>query len=121
VKKVTVRATRPLPQLQLDEVGVLDYDGNVPALIANGILQIVGPDPDSVPQGTISFVLNWVGDDPDRALRALDNESSKDSPRIGLIRKLKALLPGIDVVEPPVAFEELVKELIDDYQTHLEH
>lgn len=113
MKKVTVRATRPLPQLRLDEVGVLDYVGNIPALIANGILELVGPDPESVPDGTVSFVLNWVGKDKEKALRVLDAESQKMSPRSGLVRKLSAIL-GDDKASQPQGHPDEATLLSDD-------
>lgn len=41
-----------------------------------------------VPDGPISDVLAWVGDDPDRAAAALEAELGKDTPRSSLVDKL---------------------------------
>ncbi len=49
-------------------------------------------DPDAVPEGTIKEVLAWVGDDSDRATRALDAERTSNDPRKGLVRQLEEKL-----------------------------
>lgn len=49
-------------------------------------------DPDNVPAGSAKEVLDWVGDDRDRAQRAYDAEQEKDEPRKGLSSDLEALL-----------------------------
>jgi hypothetical protein len=50
------------------------------------------PDPDAVPTGTIDDVLAWVGDDNDRAARALEAEQAKgDQARSTLVAKLTAM------------------------------
>lgn len=41
-----------------------------------------------VPDGSISDILKWVGDDPDRASAALKAELSKETPRSTLVDKL---------------------------------
>jgi hypothetical protein len=41
-----------------------------------------------VPDGSISEILDWVGDDPDRAALALEAELDKESPRSTLVDKL---------------------------------
>jgi hypothetical protein len=43
---------------------------------------------DVVPDGSIAEVLDWVGDDPDRATLALEAELAKESPRSTLVDKL---------------------------------
>lgn len=48
-------------------------------------------DPDAVPVGTVAAVLGWVGDDRDRAARALDAENAAEKPRTTLVAALKAL------------------------------
>lgn len=42
-----------------------------------------------VPEGSIAAVLDWVGDDRDRALQALAAELAVDEPRKSLIHKLE--------------------------------
>lgn len=51
---------------------------------------IVAPDadPEAVPTGTTPEVLTWVGDDPERAQKALDAELENDKPRKGLVEQL---------------------------------
>ena len=48
--------------------------------------------PDEVPSGSAKEVLDWVGDDKDRAQRAYDAEQAKDEPRKGLSSDLEDLL-----------------------------
>lgn len=43
-----------------------------------------------VPEGTITEVLDWVGDDPERARAALDAEYASSNPRSTLITQLEA-------------------------------
>jgi hypothetical protein len=45
-------------------------------------------DDDAVPSGTVSQVLNWVGDDPDKARKAEAKENERDNPRQTLLDKL---------------------------------
>lgn len=49
------------------------------------------PDPadDEVPTGSNAVVLSWVGDDAERARRALEQENAKSSPRKGLVSELE--------------------------------
>ncbi len=48
---------------------------------------------DAVPSGTTKEILAWVGNDTDRARRALENEEAKGSDGLkGLQRELKAML-----------------------------
>ena len=46
---------------------------------------------DEVPHGTIDRVLAWVGNDADRARRALEVEQAKAEPRASLVARLSAL------------------------------
>jgi hypothetical protein len=48
-------------------------------------------DPDAVPQGSMEVVLAWVGDDQERAARALEAERSASKPRTTLVDQLTAL------------------------------
>jgi hypothetical protein len=43
---------------------------------------------DDAPNGTISEILEWVGDDQERARAALEAEQSKDKPRPSLVSQL---------------------------------
>lgn len=47
---------------------------------------------DVVPDGTAEVVLDWVGEDVDRARRALAAEGGRDKPRAGVTAKLTALI-----------------------------
>lgn len=47
---------------------------------------------DDVPSGNIATVLNWVGDDKDRARQAREEESQKDHPRTSLIDRLDNII-----------------------------
>lgn len=47
--------------------------------------------PDEVPEGTAAEVLEWVGEDPERAKKALEAEEEGDQ-RVGLSKKLKELI-----------------------------
>ena len=42
-----------------------------------------------VPQGTVGEVLEWVGDDKERARAALDAEHATGEPRKSLVRRLE--------------------------------
>jgi hypothetical protein len=46
---------------------------------------------DDVPDGSIDDVLGWVGDDHERAQRALEAENEKTSPRTSLVSKLETI------------------------------
>lgn len=52
-----------------------------------------GPDggESKVPDGSAKDVLDWVGDDPERAQAALDAEAAKDKPRSTLQADLKKI------------------------------
>lgn len=49
-------------------------------------------DENAVPSGTTKEVLAWVGEDKDRAQRALDKEKADKKPRTGLTKELEELL-----------------------------
>lgn len=51
------------------------------------------PDQDHVPDGSVGDVLGWVGDDPHRALLALQAEGERDAaPRSTLVGPLESLV-----------------------------
>jgi hypothetical protein len=51
------------------------------------------PDPDAVPEGNVTDVLAWVGDDKARAERALNAEWAKgDAQRKGVVDPLAKML-----------------------------
>lgn len=75
----------------------------VAALLGRGDIEAVAqapapdPDPDAMPDGPIPALLAWVGDDLDRASRALDAEQDKgDQARKGVVEPLTALLGPIE-------------------------
>lgn len=49
---------------------------------------------DDVPNGTANDVISWVGDDKDKASRALEAERAKDKPRSVLITTLERIADG---------------------------
>lgn len=50
--------------------------------------------PEPVPAGPVDAVLDWVGEDRERAQRALDAEQAAPKPRTGLTGQLEKLLAG---------------------------
>lgn len=58
----------------------------------------VAPRPESneVPVGTSAEIQEWVGDDKDRAQRALDAENEYSEPRKGLSKHLESMLAEED-------------------------
>lgn len=50
------------------------------------------PEPEPVPTGTSKEVLAWVGDDKERAQRALDAEKSNTKPRVTLVNELTEII-----------------------------
>lgn len=69
---------------------------------------VVAPDadPNAVPAGTVPEVLTWVGDDKEKAQKALDAENENDKPRKGLVSELDAILAKEDESEEPEVEEE---------------
>lgn len=51
-------------------------------------------DPAAVVTGTDTVVLDWVGDDPDRAALALEAERALPAPRADLVAVLEAITAG---------------------------
>ena len=49
-------------------------------------------DPTKVPSGTAPEVLSWVGDDAEKAQRALDVELADSKPRRGLLSSLQSVI-----------------------------
>jgi hypothetical protein len=84
----------PLPSGIADRVArgqlrLVNEDGTPPA---ESPAEESPADPDAVPAGTIDEVLAWVGNDKDRAARALEAEHAKgDQARSTLVAKLTAL------------------------------
>lgn len=83
----------PLPSGIADRVArgqlkLVNEDGSdvgaVPAVV----------DSDEVPAGSIATVVGWVGEDRDRAERALSAEQSAEKPRVTLVAALTTLLEG---------------------------
>jgi len=46
---------------------------------------------EGVPDGNVSDILDWVGDDKDRAREALDVERGKERPRASLVKQLNTI------------------------------
>jgi len=49
-----------------------------------------------VPVGTSAEIQDWVGDDKERAQRALDKENENANPRKGLVKHLESMLDESD-------------------------
>lgn len=45
-----------------------------------------------VPDGTVAAVLDWVGDDSDRAVAAIEAEEARDQPRTTLVAALEKVV-----------------------------
>lgn len=69
---------------------VVRESGTTPEEVATG--PAVDVDGDGVPDGTAAQILEWVGDDPGRAERALAAESARDRPRTVLTAALEKLV-----------------------------
>lgn len=54
----------------------------------------------TVPVGTVGELLEWVGDDKDRARRALAQENSEDKPRKSLAAQLQEVIDERDPHDP---------------------
>jgi hypothetical protein len=47
---------------------------------------------DEVPEGSADVVLTWVGEDPERALKAWETEQARPKPRSTLLAQLEKLV-----------------------------
>lgn len=52
---------------------------------------VVTGNPDDVPDGTVPEIMTWVGEDSERAQKALDKEQEDEKPRKGLVAQLEGL------------------------------
>jgi hypothetical protein len=115
-----VRSYVNLPEIARGQIGTLPDDARLRGLLAAGLVELVGrreptpvPTPvrppqmpqesaeiarvdvdqgdPSVPQGTVRELLDWVGDDVDRASAALDAELAATVARSTLVARLLAL------------------------------
>lgn len=50
--------------------------------------------PDKVPTGTVPEILSWVGEDVEKAQKALDIENEESKPRKGLVTALTSIIEG---------------------------
>jgi hypothetical protein len=83
-----------------------DFDGSAPVknMVHSKRDRLAGPqettkplpqaqaDPEAVPAGTVPEVMTWVGEDPVRAQKALDEEKKNDRPRKGLVSSLTEMV-----------------------------
>lgn len=53
-----------------------------------------GASEDDVPSGTVPEILTWVGEDAERAERALSKEKADNKPRKGLVSQLEEVIEG---------------------------
>lgn len=52
----------------------------------------VTPAEPELPKGTSAEILAWVGEDKDRAQKALDHENESHKPRKGLVEELEEIV-----------------------------
>lgn len=52
------------------------------------------PKVEPVPEGTVSEIMRWVGEDVERAKRALEVEQAHEKPRKSLVEQLNERLDG---------------------------
>ena len=94
MRRIKVKSHAKLPDLPIGAVAVVDHTPRIEALIVRGwltVLQSLRTSP-TVPNATISGVMEWVGDDPERAVMAYDAEMGREAPRSTLIAKLEPLV-----------------------------
>lgn len=104
VRRIDVRAVVNLPELERGRTGLLPDDARTRGLLASGRLALARPEivllpPETgetvtPPVGTIAQIMAWVGDDPDRAVAALDRELASTTARSTLINQLLAICSG---------------------------
>lgn len=68
------------------------YDVDSPKVEASTPIVAENADPEAVPAGTVKEILTWVGEDLERAQKALDVETENDKPRKGLVDALVELI-----------------------------
>ena len=51
-----------------------------------------GMSPEDVPSGTVPEILSWIGEDPVRAQKALDQETANAKPRRGLVKAITEII-----------------------------
>ncbi|MCW2686317.1 MAG: hypothetical protein JWR37_1207 [Mycobacterium sp.] len=88
-QRVWVTEDAVLPYVAPPVPVLVDPLGPEPEVAAEGG-ELVGVDP--VPEGPTATVLEWVGDDAERAGRALAAELSATTPRKGLVEALEKLV-----------------------------
>lgn len=64
-----------------------ELDAVIGQLVDDGL--VTETPADGVPEGTVEEVLAWIGDDPERALAALDAENARRPTRKSLIKRLE--------------------------------
>ena len=91
---VGVKANVPLPGIPRGATAEVELTPRIEGLLASGRLERHGrryrPELE-VPRGTISEVMSWVGEDVDRAIRALDVELSSTAARSTLVKRLQTV------------------------------
>lgn len=86
---ILVRSHVPLPDMPAGATGRVLRTGRWEGLIASGKVSVV----EERAVGTVSEVLAWVGDDPDRAYDALEAELDGRG-RVSLIGALERVVDG---------------------------
>lgn len=72
--------------------GAADLADNPVKAEAPVVEKYAAPEDEVVPVGTAEEVLSWVGDDKDRAQKALDAENERSRPRKTVLTELKEIL-----------------------------
>lgn len=85
------------------------YDVDAPKQEASTPI-VSAENPDAVPAGTVKEILTWVGEDPERAQKALDEETANEKPRKGLVESLSELIDAEAEEEVAAPEEEVTEE-----------
>ena len=88
---VRIRSEVDLPDLPRGTVARLVPDARIRGLLRRGLLTDLDAAELVVPSGTVRYLLDWVGDDDNRARAVLDAELARDRPRQTLVAALAAL------------------------------
>lgn len=105
MSRVLIRANADLADLARGEEVEVDYDQRTRQREANGLVTVLAPVGEEAPaprtdslnaaqivaNSTVADVVEWVGDNPDRALAARDAERARQAPRSTLLSQLDAV------------------------------
>ncbi len=72
-----------------EQGGVLTERGEGGPVVVTTQTGVTEPEPEPVKEGSVAEVMTWVGDDSDRAKRALAKEKAATQPRSSLVTLLE--------------------------------